>query len=231
MVAKPVIELNNVWKIYDMGDTKVNALRGVSLAIKEGEFVAVSGASGSGKSTMMHIVGCLDVPTKGAVKLHGHNIAHFSESTLAQTRGKSIGFIFQQFNLLPMLTAVENVALPMMFQGEPREKQLQRAKKLLTQLGLGDRMDHKPTELSGGQRQRVAIARSLANDPQVILADEPTGNLDSKTGKEVMAILSELHKKEGKTIILVTHDIHLVKHAERIVHLKDGQIEKMRRAR
>ena len=226
-LSQPVISLKNVWKIYDMGETKVNALQGVSLDIKEGEFVAVIGPSGSGKSTMMHIVGCLDVPSKGTVSLRGKNIATLAESSLAQTRGKSIGFIFQQFNLLPMLTAAENVALPMVFQGIDRQQQLAKAKQLLTRLGLGDRMHHRPTELSGGQRQRVAIARSLANDPKVILADEPTGNLDSKTGKEVMNILADLHEKEGKTIILVTHDIDLVKHAERTVHLKDGQIEKM----
>tara|TARA_Y100000310_G_scaffold336884_1_gene422569 strand:- start:12083 stop:12793 length:711 start_codon:yes stop_codon:yes gene_type:complete len=228
-VTKPVIELKNVWKTYDMGETKVHALRGVSLKIEEGEFVAVVGPSGSGKSTMMHIVGCLDVPSKGVVSLNGRDIATLHESDLAQTRGKSIGFIFQQFNLLPMLTAEENVALPMLFQGINRQKQLQQAQQLLKQLGLRDRMDHKPTELSGGQRQRVAIARALANTPNVVLADEPTGNLDSKTGKEVMEILADLHFKKGKTVILVTHDIDLVKHAERVIYLKDGMIEKIKR--
>jgi len=230
-MKKTLIELKNVWKTYDMGDTQVNALQGVSLKIQEGEFVAVAGPSGSGKSTMMHIIGCLDVPSKGVVSLHGRNIATLHESELAQTRGRSIGFIFQQFNLLPMLTALENVALPMIFQGIPREEQLTTATRYLKQLGLGDRMYHKPTELSGGQRQRVAIARALANGPQVILADEPTGNLDSKTGLEVMNILTDLHVKEKKTIILVTHDTNLVKHAERTVYLKDGKIEKIRRMR
>lgn len=229
MAKKTVIELEHVWKTYQMGENTVHALRDVSLKIQEGEFVAVVGPSGSGKSTMMHLIGCLDTPTKGTIRLHSHNIATLSESKLAQLRGKSIGFIFQQFNLLSMLTAEENVALPMVFQGMRRQHQLSQARKLLQLLHLGDRMTHKPTELSGGQRQRVAIARALANEPAVILADEPTGNLDSKTGKEVMDILTRLHVKEGKTIILVTHDTNLVHHAERTVYLKDGKIERIQR--
>ncbi len=226
-MSKVLIELNNVWKTYHMGDNVVHALRGVSFKIHQGEFVAVVGPSGSGKSTMMNIIGCLDIPTKGAVFLHEHNIAHLSESRLASIRGRTIGFIFQQFNLIPTLTALENVALPMLFQGTSLVTRAARAKALLTKFGLGDRIHHKPNELSGGQSQRVAISRALSNDPDVILADEPTGNLDSKTGAEVMQFLGEIHQKQGKTIVLVTHDLDLVHHAERVIHLKDGMVEKI----
>lgn len=226
-MQKVLIELQNVWKTYEMGDNIVHALRGVSFKIHKGEFVAVVGPSGSGKSTMMNLIGCLDIPTKGAIYLHGQNIAHLSESKLAQIRGKTIGFIFQQFNLIPTLTAQENVALPMLFQNVAAPTRQERAARLLKRFGLGDRMEHKPNELSGGQSQRVAISRALANDPAVVLADEPTGNLDSKTGAEVMETLAEIHEQQGKTVVLVTHDLDLVHHAERIIHLKDGQVEKI----
>ena len=206
-----------------MGDTEVQALRGIDVEIKKGEFVAIQGPSGSGKSTAVNMVGCLDIPTSGSIFLDGRNISKMSESDLAQVRGKTIGFIFQQFNLINVLSALENVMLPMVFQDIPKEKRLARAKMLLELVELQGRMDHKPNELSGGQQQRVAIARSLANDPEVILADEPTGNLDSKTGIIVMDFLEKLHK-EGKTIVMVTHDNLLAKRAGRIITLKDGEV-------
>lgn len=225
---KPIIQLKNVWKTYKMGDNVVNALRGINLDVMPGEFLAIQGPSGSGKSTAMNLVGCLDVPSKGAIYLDGSDISHLSESDLATIRGRKIGFIFQKFNLIETLTAFENVVLPMTFQGIPEDERKKRAEKLLTQFGLGDRMHHKPGELSGGQQQRVAIARSLAVDPPVILADEPTGNLDSKTGKEVMEFLQELHKHRDKTIVLVTHDDVLARFADRVEYLKDGVIIKRR---
>lgn len=224
-----VIKLENVWKTYQMGEVEVHALRGVTLDIRKGEFVSIMGPSGSGKSTCVNMVGCLDVPTKGRIFLEQHDIAHLSESDLAQIRGRKIGFIFQQFNLIPTLTALENVALPMVFQGIDVQQRMARAKELLGKVDLGDRVHHKPTELSGGQQQRVAIARSLSNDPEVILADEPTGNLDTKTGSIVMEFLRKMHK-EGKTIIMVTHDEYVAKIADRIEHLRDGQILKRGRA-
>lgn len=228
---KPIIELRNVWKTYKMGDTPVHALQGISLAVKPGEFIAIQGPSGSGKSTAMNLVGCLDVPTKGEIYLDGNNISHLSESDLAQIRGQKIGFIFQKFNLIETLTALENVTLPMTFQGIPEEERTKKAEALLKQFGLGERMDHKPNQLSGGQQQRVAIARALAIDPPVILADEPTGNLDSKTGREVMEFLRELNKHYGKTIVLVTHDDVLAHVADRIEFLKDGKITKTKTIR
>lgn len=230
-MKKPIIELKHVWKTYPMGGTKVHALQGIDLSIFPGEFVAIQGPSGSGKSTAMNIVGCLDVPSKGEVLLDGKNIGKLTESNLAQIRGRKIGFIFQKFNLIETLTALENVMLPMTFQGIPEGERLVRGKALLTQFGLADRMDHKPNQLSGGQQQRVAIARSLATNPPVILADEPTGNLDSKTGKEVIQFLRELHEHEGKTIVLVTHDDVLARTADRIAFLKDGTIVKTQRVR
>lgn len=223
---KPIIRLNNVWKIYQMGKVEVQALRGISLEIMKGEFIAIQGPSGSGKSTAMNMVGCLDIPTKGNIYLEGKDISHMSESDLAQIRGRKIGFIFQQFNLIPTLTALENVALPMVFQNIPRKERIERATNLLTMVELGDRLHHRPTELSGGQQQRVAIARSLSNNPEVVLADEPTGNLDSKTGLTVMGFLKKLHEEEGKTIIMVTHDASLAKYADRVEYLKDGMIVK-----
>ncbi len=225
---KPIIQLRNVWKTYKMGDNVVHALKGINLDVMPGEFLAIQGPSGSGKSTAMNLVGCLDVPSRGEIYLDGANISKMSESDLATIRGRKIGFIFQKFNLIETLTAFENVVLPMTFQGIPEEERKKRAVKLLTQFGLGDRMHHKPGELSGGQQQRVAIARSLSVDPPVILADEPTGNLDSKTGKEVMEFLKELHKHHDKTIVLVTHDDVLARFADRVENLKDGVIIKRR---
>ncbi|MFC2143386.1 ABC transporter ATP-binding protein [Candidatus Aenigmatarchaeota archaeon] len=223
---KEIIKLQNVWKIYKMGEVNVDALRGITLTINAGEFVAITGPSGSGKSTLMHILGSLDLPTKGKVFLDGKNIAQMSESELAQLRGKKVGFIFQQFNLLPTFTAIENVMLPLELQDFSYKQAEKEATRLLTMVGLRDRMNHLPKELSGGQQQRVSIARALAGDPDVILADEPTGNLDSKTGKYIMDLLGKLHKKEKKTILLVTHDRNLVKHAHRVVHIKDGYVYK-----
>lgn len=209
-----------------MGEVKVDALRGLNLDIKTGEFIAVMGPSGSGKSTALNAIGCLDVPTKGKIYLDGHDISKLSESDLAQIRGRKIGFVFQQFNLIPTLTAIENVMLPMTFQGKTKEYRLERGEFLLKLVGLGDRMHHRPSELSGGQQQRVAIARALSNDPEVILADEPTGNLDQKTGREIMGLLADLHEKEGKTIIMVTHDKNVAQHAGRIELLTDGKIKR-----
>ncbi|MDP7078791.1 MAG: ABC transporter ATP-binding protein [Candidatus Undinarchaeales archaeon] len=215
--------LKGVTKIYGEGDAAVHALRGIDLTIHQGEFVAIMGPSGSGKSTAMNMVGCLDVPTDGTILLEGQDIAELEESDLAQIRGQNIGFIFQQFNLIPGLTALENVMLPMVFQGYSSDERFERATELLEKMELGNRMDHLPSELSGGQQQRVAIARALCNDPDIILADEPTGNVDSKMGRDIMTMLSKLHK-EGKTIIMVTHDDHLATYAKRTVYLLDGAV-------
>ena len=225
-MAKSVINLENVWKTYTIGKIEVNALQGLTLDVKNGEFLAIMGPSGSGKSTAVNMIGCLDVPTKGKISLDGHDISKLSESELAQIRGKKIGFIFQQFNLIPTLTAMENIMLPMIFQGVEESKRIKRSSELLSLVELKDRKYHKPTELSGGEQQRVAIARSLANNPEVIVADEPTGNLDSKTGTNVLGFLRELHKKEGKTIIMVTHDASISKLAERTEFLRDGKLVK-----
>ena len=224
MRDKPVIELRNVWKTYKLGKIPVHALSGVDLKIHKGEFMTVLGASGSGKSTLMNMIGALDVPSKGYIYLDGKDISKLGESTLAQIRGKKIGFVFQQFNLIPILDAVQNVALPMLFQDVPEKDE--KARKLLELVGLKERMEHKPTELSGGEQQRVAIARALANDPDVILADEPTGNLDSNTGKQIMELIGRLQKEEKKTVIMVTHDINLIKYTHRTIYLKDGKIIK-----
>lgn len=221
--TKTIIELKDVFKIYKMGNVEVPALNGVSTQIKLGEFVAIMGASGSGKSTALNMVGCLDVPSKGIVELDGTDITKLGESNLAQIRGRKIGFIFQTFNLINSISSIENIELPMIFQGIAKSKRMKKAKELLELVGLEKRMNHKPSEMSGGQQQRVAIARALANDPEVILADEPTGNLDSKTGKDIMELIKNLNKK-GKTIIMVTHDDELAKYAERIIRLKDGKI-------
>ncbi len=223
---KPIIDLDNVWKIYTMGAVEVPALRGLNIRIWPGEFVAIIGASGSGKSTTLNMVGCLDTPTKGNVYLDGKNISKLDEATLARIRGKKIGFVFQTFNLIPSLNALENITLPMIFQGITEEERIARAKRILTMVGLEKRMHHKPAELSGGERQRVAIARALANDPEVVLADEPTGNLDSVTGKQILSILCNLHQKEGRTIILITHDLGIAKCAQRIIKLTDGRVVK-----
>ena len=224
MPKSEIIGLKDVWKTYKMGEVEVNALRGVSLGIKQGEFAAITGSSGSGKSTMMNLVGCLDLPTKGSIYLDNKDISALSESDLAQIRGKKIGFIFQQFHLIPTLSALENVMLPLEFQDIPTDTAMEKAVEILDKVGLGDRAGHLPSQLSGGQQQRVAIARSLANDPEVILADEPTGNLDSVSGANVVGLLESLWKKENKTIIMVTHDLNLASHAKRIIRLKDGQI-------
>jgi len=227
MESKEVIKLKDVCKIYQMGDNIVRALCNVNISIKTGDFVAIMGPSGSGKSTGMNLIGSLDTPSTGAICLDGHDIAHLEESQLAQIRGKKIGFIFQSFNLIPNLTAKENVMLPMLFQDIDEEERIKKGESLLKLVDLGDRMEHYPNQLSGGQQQRVAIARSLANDPEVILADEPTGNLDTKTGEKVMQFLTELNNK-GKTIIMVTHSPELAqKHAKKIYWVKDGIIEKV----
>ncbi|MFT4305044.1 MAG: ABC transporter ATP-binding protein [Candidatus Woesearchaeota archaeon] len=223
---KPVIELKDVWKIYQMGDVEVKALRGLNIVVNKGEFVSIMGPSGSGKSTAVNMVGCLDVQTKGQVILDGKDISTLYESELAQIRGKKIGFIFQKFNLINTLTAIENVMLPMTFQNVDPDERYDKALKLLNLVELGERINHRPNELSGGQQQRVAIARSLSNDPEVIIADEPTGNLDSKTGNIVMEFLEKMNKEEGKTIILVTHDEEVASVAHRTEHLKDGVIVK-----
>ncbi len=222
-----VIQMEDVWKRYEMKkDLSLIVLKEINLAINKGEFVAITGPSGSGKSTMMNLVGALDIPSFGSIYLDNQDIGKISESKLATLRSRKIGFIFQQFNLIPTLSALQNVMLPLELIDTPEDKAMQRAAQLLTMLGLEDRLNHKPTELSGGQQQRVAIARSLANDPEIILADEPTGNLDSKTGKFIMDFLEKMHK-EGKTIILVTHDLNLVQYAKKIIHIKDGVIEKI----
>ena len=224
---RTLIKLKDVWKTYFMGEISLDVLKGVNLEINQGEFVVIVGPSGSGKSTMMNQVGVLDTPTKGKIFLEGIDISTLEESDLAQLRGKKIGFVFQQFNLIPTLTALENVTLPMIFQNVSEKERIERGTLLLTDVGLGDRLHHKPTELSGGQQQRVAISRALVNDPEIILADEPTGNLDSQSGKQVMAMLAKLHTEEKKTIILVTHDTDLVKYSEKTVYIKDGIIEKI----
>ena len=222
-----IIKLDDVWKRYEMGKAGgLTVLKEIDLSINEGEFVAINGPSGSGKSTMVNLVGALDKPSWGRIYLNGKNIAEMKESALAFLRGKTIGFIFQQFNLIPDLTAMQNVMLPMEIVNVQEKEAEKRAIELLTKLGLGERLNHKPSELSGGQQQRVAIARALANDPEVILADEPTGNLDSHTGEFIMKFLKDLNEKSGKTIILVTHDIDLMGHAKKIIHIKDGRIER-----
>ena len=218
-----VIELQDVWRTYQMGDNQVHALKGITFKIHKGEFVAVVGKSGSGKTTCVNQIGVLDVPTQGEIILDGYKVSHLTESELAQIRGQKIGYIFQKFNLIKNLTALENVMLPMVFQGTPISQRKARAKELLESFEMGERLNFKPTELSGGQQQRVAIARALANDPEIILADEPTGNLDSKTGIAVFEYLQKLHSM-GKTIILVTHDDSLASKAKRRLTLVDGKI-------
>ncbi len=219
----PIIEVRDVWKIYGEGDAQVFALRGVTLSIEKGDFIAIMGPSGSGKSTLMHILGLLDTPTKGKVIIKGKDVSTLSEDERALIRRKTVGFVFQQYNLSPSLNALENVELPMLFAGVPKEQRRKRAKELLEMMGLGHRLYHYPNQLSGGQQQRVAIARALANDPEVILADEPTGNLDTKTGERIIELFKDLHRK-GKTIVIVTHDPDVASAAEKIVHIRDGKI-------
>jgi len=218
-----IVKLENISKIYQLGSIELQAIKGISLEINRGSFMTIMGASGSGKSTLLNMIGCLDSPTEGKVFLKGKDVSLLSEDQLSQLRGKTIGFIFQEFNLLPNLNSLDNVALPMVFQGLPEIKRRERAKNLLCMVGLENRIFHQPAELSGGEKQRVAIARALANDPELIIADEPTGNLDSVTGKKVMEILSDFHKKEKKTIIIVTHDINIANYTEEIFNIKDGQ--------
>jgi putative ABC transport system ATP-binding protein len=214
----------DLWKTYEMGGEKLHALRGIDLTIRKGEYVAIMGPSGSGKSTLMNLIGCLDTPTSGRYWLAGRLVSELDDDELAAIRNKEIGFVFQTFNLLPRATALHNVELPMIYNGTPSEERLARAKRALEAVDLGPRMFHKPNELSGGQRQRVAVARALVNSPSIVLADEPTGNLDSKTGDEIMALFARLHN-EGNTIILVTHENDVARRANRIIHVRDGKVE------
>jgi putative ABC transport system ATP-binding protein len=218
-----VIEINEIVKNYQVGSVIVRALRSVSLDINKNEYVAIMGPSGSGKSTLMNILGCLDTPTKGTYVLSGTDVSKMEDDKLAEIRNKEIGFVFQTFNLLPRYTALENVTLPLIYAGIPRHEREEQAIKTLDEVGLADRMHHKPNELSGGQRQRVAIARALVNNPAIILADEPTGNLDSKTSYDIMGLLDKIHEK-GNTVILVTHEEDIARHAHRIIKLMDGEV-------
>ncbi len=218
-----IILVEDLWKTYEMGDQQVNALRGVNLRIKRNEYVAIMGPSGSGKSTLMNLIGCLDSPTRGSYWLNGHLVSELNDDELARIRNKEIGFVFQTFNLLARATSLHNVELPLIYNGTPAAERIRRAKEVLESVNLGTRMMHRPNELSGGQRQRVAIARALVNNPSIILADEPTGNLDSKTGDEIMALFDDLHAK-GNTIVLVTHEPDIAEFAHRIVYIKDGEI-------
>jgi putative ABC transport system ATP-binding protein len=221
---EPLISLKDIGRKYVIGAEIIHALKSVTLTINKGEFVALMGPSGSGKSTLMNILGCLDTPTKGEYILNGINVSHMTDNELAEVRNEEIGFVFQTFNLLPRNTALDNVALPLVYAGVSKEKRNERAKKTLENVGLGNRIDHKPNELSGGQRQRVAVARALINNPSIILADEPTGNLDTKTSIEIMGLIEDIHSN-GNTIILVTHEEDIALHAHRIVRMRDGLIE------
>ena len=222
--GKEVIRIGDLKKFYQLGGTQVKALNGVSLTICRNEYVAIMGPSGSGKSTLMNILGCLDTPTSGEYVLNGTDVSKMDDGSLAEVRNKEIGFVFQSFNLLPKYSSLENVALPMIYAGVPSSKREARAKEALMNVGLGDRMEHKPNELSGGQRQRVAIARALINNPSIILADEPTGNLDTKTSVDIMNLFGQIHKN-GNTVILVTHEEDIAKYAHRVIRLRDGKIE------
>ncbi|MBU3918642.1 ABC transporter ATP-binding protein [Patescibacteria group bacterium] len=226
MEKKPIIRLQDVWKVYQLGKVDVRALQGVNLEVETGCFVTIMGPSGSGKSTLLNMIGCLDAPSKGKIFLDKEDTSVFSESKLSQIRGKKIGFIFQQFNLLHNLTALENVMLPMVFQGILQEKRINRAEHLLDLVGLKERAKHLPAELSGGERQRVAIARAFANEPELVIADEPTGNLDSHSGKKVMEMLTKFHQEEKGTLVVVTHDPMIAEYSEQVINIKDGQIIK-----
>jgi putative ABC transport system ATP-binding protein len=223
VATEPVIDLRDVRKIYEMGAVRVEALRGVSLRIDAGEYVAIMGPSGSGKSTLMHILGCLDVPSAGEYRLAGEDVSVMDDVELAEVRNRRIGFVFQQFNLLPSLTALRNVELPLSYAAVPRDDRRQRARAALERVGLGDRLDHRPGELSGGQQQRVAVARALATDPALVLADEPTGNLDSTATEDVLSLFDELHRA-GRTVVLITHEAEVAQRAARTIRIRDGQI-------
>ncbi len=220
-----LIDTENLWKTYRMGTEELHALQGVTLQVARGEYLAIMGPSGSGKSTLMNLIGCLDTPSQGSYLLNGRQVAKMNDDELANIRNREIGFVFQTFNLLPRATALHNVELPLIYNGTDSKTRTEMAKRALEMVDLGDRMMHRPNELSGGQRQRVAVARALVNKPSIILADEPTGNLDSKTGEEIMGLFARLHI-EGNTIILVTHEPDIAKHANRVIHILDGKIER-----
>ncbi len=220
-----IIQTRDLWKTYVMGSEEIHALRGVSIIIESGEYVAIMGPSGSGKSTLMNLIGCLDTPSKGSYLLNGKQVSEMNDNELARIRNEEIGFVFQTFNLLPRASALHNVELPLIYAGVPSKDRQERAKDALKKVELEERMMHKPNELSGGQRQRVAIARALVNNPSILLADEPTGNLDSKTGVEIMALFDKLHAG-GNTIVLVTHEADIAAHAHRVIHIRDGQVER-----
>jgi len=222
--VRPIIELRNVYKVYHMGSQEVRALNGISLTINRNEYVAIMGPSGSGKSTMMNMLGCLDTPTSGEYYLNNQNVSEMSDDELAAVRNKEIGFVFQTFNLLPRVNCLQNVEVPLIYAGIKKSKRMEMAAAALRSVGLGERMDHRPNELSGGQRQRVAVARALVNRPSILLADEPTGNLDSRTGEEIMQLFESLYR-QGNTILVVTHEEDIAQHARRVIRLRDGVIE------
>lgn len=223
-MAQPIIEIKDIKRNFALGNETVYVLKGINLSINKGEYVALMGPSGSGKSTLMNLLGCLDTPTSGNYILNGKDVSKMSDNELAEIRNKEIGFVFQTFNLMPRTTALDNVALPLVYAGKSKKDRTQRAKEVLEQVGLGDRMDHRPNQLSGGQRQRVAVGRALVNHPSIILADEPTGNLDSNTSVEIMNLFNDIHA-QGNTVILVTHEEDIAQFAHRIIRLKDGEIE------
>lgn len=223
-----LIKTENLWKIYEVGAEKVHAVQGISLEVEKGEYLAIMGPSGSGKSTLMNLIGCLDTPTKGKYFLNGQLVSQLTDDELARIRSKEIGFVFQTFNLLPRATALHNVELPLIYNGTPSAERIRRAKDALKMVDLEDRMTHKPNELSGGQRQRVALARALSNNPSLILADEPTGNLDTATGSEIMQLFGRLHS-QGNTLIVITHEAEVARYADRIIYIRDGKIEKEER--